>query len=196
MIRLIPSDVGRSIGDLVSRLRYDQLVDDAREVLRTLVFKEVEVRRGGRPWYLMRILPYRTTDNVIDGLVITFVDITRVKRLQQSERQLVHALQHSPVTVFGVDEELRFSWACSPVLGIETSELLGKTFAQLYGDAQDTLKQLIEQALDTGSPRREQLSTTVRGRDTRFDLYIEPLLARGAGHGATCVAVELPLVTP
>ena len=194
VIRLIPSDVGRSIGDLVSRLRYDQLVDDAREVLRTLAFKEVEVcDEGDNKWFLMRILPYRTIDNIIDGLVVTFVDITRVKRLQQSERQLVHALQHSPVTVFGVDEELRFAWACSPVFGIEASELTGKTFAQLYGDAQDALKQCIEQALQTGSPRRAQLSTTVRGRATRFDLYIEPLGVRGNGRGATCVAVELSL---
>jgi two-component system CheB/CheR fusion protein len=191
VIRLIPSDVGRSIADLVSRLRYDQLIDDAREVLRTLAFKEVEVRSDGdNKWYLMRILPYRTTENTIEGLVVTFVDITRVKLLQQSEKQLVYALQHSPVTVFGVDDALRFTWAASPVLGVETSEVVGKTFAQLFGDAQDGLKRVIEQAMQTGSPRRDQLLTTVRGRDTRFDLYIEPLVARGTGSGATCVAVE------
>src|SRR5690606_31920864 len=88
VIRLIPSDVGRAIGDLVARLRYEHLVADAEEVLHTLVFKEVEVRGEDRTWYLMRILPYRTTENVIDGLVITFVDITRIKGLQESERLL------------------------------------------------------------------------------------------------------------
>ena len=82
IIRLIPSDVGRPIGDIVSNLDYSTLVEDAREVLRTLAFKEAEVRSEDGSWYLMRIMPYRTTDNVIDGLVITFVNVTKVKRLE------------------------------------------------------------------------------------------------------------------
>jgi two-component system CheB/CheR fusion protein len=92
VIRLIPSDVGRPIGDLVSRLRYGRLVEDAEEVLRTLVRKEAELQAEEGGWYLMRILPYRTTDNMIDGLVITFVDITKIKELQQSEARLERLL--------------------------------------------------------------------------------------------------------
>jgi two-component system, chemotaxis family, CheB/CheR fusion protein len=80
LINLIQSDIGRPIGDIVLQLEYDTLVKDATEVLQTLVFKEVEVRARDWSWYLMRIMPYRTAENVIEGLVITFVDITKVKK--------------------------------------------------------------------------------------------------------------------
>ncbi len=80
VFKLIPGDVGRPIGDIVSTLLYSQLEADAREVLRTLVFKELEVATQDGVWYVMRMLPYRTSDNVIDGLVITFMDVTKQKR--------------------------------------------------------------------------------------------------------------------
>jgi two-component system CheB/CheR fusion protein len=87
VFNLIPTDVGRPIADLVSNLSYDGLMADATEVLRTLVPRETEVatRKGG--WRLVRIMPYRTTDNVIDGLVVTLVDITRSKRAEQAAGQ-------------------------------------------------------------------------------------------------------------
>jgi len=84
LINLIQTDVGRPLGDLVSRLRYESLVSDSREVLRTLVFKTAEVQTEEGHWYLMRIMPYRTAENVIDGLVITFVDINPVKSTERS----------------------------------------------------------------------------------------------------------------
>lgn len=89
VIRLIPSDVGRPIGDLASSLHYADLVHDAKEVLRTLVFKEAEIHADNERCYLMRIMPYRTTDNVIDGLVLTFIDITKFKALQREQERLL-----------------------------------------------------------------------------------------------------------
>jgi PAS domain-containing protein len=87
VFNLIPTDVGRPIADLASNLNYERLVADATEVLRALAVRETEVptREGG--WRLVRILPYRTTENVIDGLVITLVDITRTKRAEQAAEQ-------------------------------------------------------------------------------------------------------------
>jgi two-component system CheB/CheR fusion protein len=79
VINLIPSDVGRPIGDLVSNLNYDELERDATEVLRTLNSKEREVRTKTGGWRLVRILPYRTMENMIDGLVVTFIDINKLK---------------------------------------------------------------------------------------------------------------------
>src|SRR5213075_2112681 len=63
VIRLIPSDMGRPVSDLVSKLKHKALADDAQQVLETLVFKEAEVQSEDGAWYLMRILPYRTTEN-------------------------------------------------------------------------------------------------------------------------------------
>jgi two-component system CheB/CheR fusion protein len=71
IFRLIASDVGRPLGDIVSDLSYPDLQDDAAQVLRTLVFsdKQVETRDGRR--FRVKIMPYRTLANVIDGVVIT-----------------------------------------------------------------------------------------------------------------------------
>jgi two-component system, chemotaxis family, CheB/CheR fusion protein len=78
--RFIPSDVGRPITDLTWNLRYDTLAKDVKEVLGTLLFKEAEVVADDGAVYTMRIHPYRTVDDRIDGVVITFVDITAQKR--------------------------------------------------------------------------------------------------------------------
>jgi PAS domain-containing protein len=85
LIHLIASDVGRPVGHLVSNLvGYDNLVADVQEVLDTLTPKEAQVRTVAGSWFTMRIRPYRTLDNVIEGAVITFVDITETKRVQDA----------------------------------------------------------------------------------------------------------------
>jgi len=77
IINLIISDIGRPVGHLVSNLvNYNQLVPDIQAVLDTLIPKELEVRSVNGKWYAMRIQPYRTLDNIIEGAVISFVDIS------------------------------------------------------------------------------------------------------------------------
>ena len=85
VINLIPSDVGRPVAHIVSNLvDYVSLVADAQCVLDTLVPKEVEVRTTADTWYTLRIQPYRTLDNVIEGAVITFVEITGIVRAREA----------------------------------------------------------------------------------------------------------------
>jgi two-component system CheB/CheR fusion protein len=117
VIRLIPSDVGRPIGDLVSTLKHTTLMEDAQEVLRSLVFKEAQVQGDDGAWYLMRMLPYRTTDNVIDGLVVTFVDTTKIKVLEEETRRLMGALSESPTAIFGQSADLTYEWAFGNLAG-------------------------------------------------------------------------------
>jgi two-component system CheB/CheR fusion protein len=88
IFKLIAGDVGRSISDIVNNLQYDELVDDAKEVLENLGRIEKEVRTKEGNWFFMRILPYRTVDNAIDGVVVTFIDITKQKRLEQRLTEL------------------------------------------------------------------------------------------------------------
>ncbi|HEY3362628.1 MAG TPA: chemotaxis protein CheB [Methanosarcina sp.] len=85
IINLIPTDVGRPVGDIVSNLLgYDRLVEDIKEVLDTLTPKDIEVQTQKGAWYLLRIRPYRTLENVIKGAVITFTDITEMKRARET----------------------------------------------------------------------------------------------------------------
>ncbi len=112
IINLILSDVGRPVGHIVSNLvGYDRLVADVQAVLDTLVPKEVEVQTTEGKWYTMRILPYRTLDNVIEGAVITFVDITEMKQTQEALRKANELLRlavvvrdaHDAITVQDLD---------------------------------------------------------------------------------------------
>ena len=82
IIKLIPGDVGRPITDLVSDLDYPTLAEDVRDVLRTLTSTEkAAAARDGR-WFCVRVMPYRTLDDRIDGVVITFADITTSKQME------------------------------------------------------------------------------------------------------------------
>lgn len=94
MINLIPSDVGRPVAHIVSNLLdYDRLVPDAQAVLDTLIPKEVDVQTTEGKWFTLRILPYRTLDNVIEGVVMTFVDISEMVRTREALRK-ANALMH------------------------------------------------------------------------------------------------------
>ncbi len=86
IIKLIPADAGRPITDLASQLNYPELADDAREVLRKLIAVEKPVSASDGRWFTIRIMPYRTMDDRIDGVVITFADITTAKTLEASLR--------------------------------------------------------------------------------------------------------------
>ena len=86
IIKLIPGDSGRPITDITSDLNYPGMVQDAREVLRTLVYQEKDVPTNNGRWFKVRTMPYRTHENRIDGLVITFSDITASKNIEAELR--------------------------------------------------------------------------------------------------------------
>ncbi len=101
--RLVASDVGRPLGDIKSDIEGDDLLGDAQAVLDSLVPREREVSTVGGEWYLARIQPYRTLDNVIDGVVLTFTDIT--KRIQ-AEAEIRESREFSESIVDTVREPL------------------------------------------------------------------------------------------
>ena len=79
VFNLIPADIGRPLSDITHKLKYDELAEDAAKVLRNLGNIEHEVQNSAGAWFLARIGPYRTLEGKIDGVVMTFVDITRRK---------------------------------------------------------------------------------------------------------------------
>ncbi|AMM51788.1 hypothetical protein TH61_12205 [Rufibacter sp. DG15C] len=85
IFNLIRADVGRSITHIASNLKYQRIPEDVQEVLERLRSKEVHLQTiDEQQWYSMRILPYRTADNFIDGAVVTFTNITNFKNLEAS----------------------------------------------------------------------------------------------------------------
>jgi two-component system CheB/CheR fusion protein len=87
IIHLRDGDVGRPLSDLTSSLIYPQLQEDAKETLRTLAFCEKQIPTTDGHWFNVRIMPYRTVADVIQGAVITFVDITAAKDLESRLRK-------------------------------------------------------------------------------------------------------------
>ena len=93
LFKLIASDVGRPLSDISTDLDYASLQEDAREVLRTLVFIEKQVATHDGRWFRVRIMPYRTLENMIDGVVITFFDVTEREEIESTLREALAVLQ-------------------------------------------------------------------------------------------------------
>jgi two-component system, chemotaxis family, CheB/CheR fusion protein len=93
IFKLITGDVGRPLSDIVSDLVYSGMTEDAREVLRTLVFSEKQITTADGRWFSVRIMPYRTMEDVIVGVVITFADITAVKKVEAELRAEISSLK-------------------------------------------------------------------------------------------------------
>ena len=87
LFKLIPGDVGRPLSDIASDLLYPEMIEETREVLRTLAFSEKQISASNGRWFSVRIMPYRTMDDVIGGVVITFADITVAKTLEAELRE-------------------------------------------------------------------------------------------------------------
>jgi two-component system CheB/CheR fusion protein len=82
LFKLIPADVGRPLSDIVNNLNYPEMTEEAQKVLRTLVFSEKQISTTDGLWFSVRIMPYRTMEDVIAGVVITFSNITAFKKLE------------------------------------------------------------------------------------------------------------------
>lgn len=161
IIKLIESDVGRPVSDLVSSLKNVDLASDAREVLDTLVFKETQVQAKDGRWYTARMLPYRTVDNVIDGVVLTFIDVTDIKSLQSTgvERDFIRSIVDTvrePLLV--LDESLTVIFGSESfykAFHVSASETQGRSLYELGNGQWDIpdLRKLMEEVL----PERKEI---------------------------------------
>ncbi|MBU4261472.1 MAG: PAS domain-containing protein [Proteobacteria bacterium] len=159
---LIKSDVGRPLEHIVTTLDYDDMNQDILQVMASLAGVEKEVRSKGGEWYQMKILPYRTTENVIDGAVLTFVSITYQKAAQQHlavlNEQLLQARDFAEKVVdtlreavIVLDEGLRVvsaNRAFYRMSGLQAAESIGKVFTQICHRRWD-IAELVELLRDT-----------------------------------------------
>jgi two-component system, chemotaxis family, CheB/CheR fusion protein len=138
IFHLIEGDLGRPITDIVARLAYDGLDRDIRKVLRTLSRIEQEVSLAdGSASYVMRILPYRTIDNVIGGVVITFIDITERKRSEESLARLAAIVATSHEAIIGMTlDGMITTWnaGAQRIYGHTAEEALGQSWSMVMPD--------------------------------------------------------------
>jgi len=145
IFKLIDTDTGRPLADLVCNLRYDNLLVDAQQVLDTLVIKETEAQTLANDWYLVRILPYRTTENIIDGLAINFININKLKvaELFAQEAILMTAIFNTiPQSMLVLDDSLCISLANPAYLknyGLNHEEFIGQSLFTIHNCAFNTV---------------------------------------------------------
>ena len=140
VINLILSDVGRPVGHIFTNLvDYGSLVHDTQVVIDTLIPKEIEAQTNDGSWYTLRIQPYRTLDNVIEGAVITFIDITEMKKTQEALRKneefLNNLLENAPVSIYAIAADgalmlVNKRWRADT--GTQNEQVIGKTLAQIF----------------------------------------------------------------
>jgi two-component system CheB/CheR fusion protein len=136
LFSIMPSDEGRPVSDFSHQLEYDDLIQDTRKVLSDLAPIRKEIRSRNNLWYDMRMRPYRTVDNKIDGVVITFVDITDRRHMEEalrdSENQLrrqkrLVGLSRAPIMVWEFDGTiLEWNRGCEELYGYARDEAIGR----------------------------------------------------------------------
>ena len=139
IFKLIQSDVGRLFTDQVNDLDYPELYHEAKEVLRTLVFVEKTISTRDGRWFNMRIMPYRTMDDKIDGLVITFIDITKSKQLeialQENQSALQSFIKTVPSVIIGLSSDgkvIEFNPEAEKVFACNSEEVMSKKYVDLF----------------------------------------------------------------
>ena len=93
LFNIMPGDGGRPIKHLTHTMQYPQFFEDAEAVLRTLIPIEREVQGEGGGWFLVRMRPYRTLEDRIEGVIFTFVEITQIKEGAKQQKELRTALE-------------------------------------------------------------------------------------------------------
>lgn len=139
IFKLIKSDIGRPFTDQASDLDYPDLADDALEVLRTLVFMQKQISTKDGRWFSIRIMPYRTFDDRIDGLVITFINISDLKlmeaKLIEAEQLNRLLLDSASGVVIKLSTELKieeFNSKAELLLGVKKEEALKQDFIPAF----------------------------------------------------------------
>lgn len=185
LFNVTASDEGRPITDFTHQLNYDDLAEHARAVLRDLapVEHEVQSRKGG--WYLVRIRPYRTIDDKIEGVVATFVDITERRRAEEAlrtseerlrqEMRLVE-LSRSPIFVWDFDDGiLQWNRGSEALYGYQRHEAIGQNKEVLLKTAVpgSSFEELRQSLVENGTWSGELLHTTKDGRTLMVESRIE-----------------------
>jgi len=162
LFNIIPTDIGRPLEHVTHKLNYDELVKDAADVLDRLKTLEREIRTSDGKWFIARLLPYRSLEDKIDGVIVNFVEITERKQAQESllqseERMRLIIESAKDFAIFTTDMKRRINtWnpGAEAVFGYKEDEIIGK-FADILFTPEDREK---------GDPEREAETAAAVGK--------------------------------
>ncbi len=163
--RLAASDTGRPLADIRSNIPDDDLIPDAQGVVDTLIPRDKLVRTAGNEWFQVRIIPYRTYENLIDGVVMTFSDITVLKAIEAEAKvarnyaqSIVDTVREPLLVLNGTFEVVSASRAFYQTFGVTPEETIGKVLYELGNNQWDI-------------PRLHELLETVLPGKTSFENF-------------------------
>jgi two-component system CheB/CheR fusion protein len=197
LFNFIPSDVDRPLSDLTHKLDYPDIAADAAKVLDDLSLVEREVRDLDGRWFLSRLLPYRTTEDQIAGVVITCVDITARKSAEEAGRWLSVMVESSndAIISFGMDDKI-VSWnhGAEKIFGYTAQEMIGRRNSTLIPEARKHECGEILEKLKHGESVSQFETVRVRNDGKWIDLSLSSSVMRnevGEIVGATMIAQDI-----
>jgi two-component system CheB/CheR fusion protein len=186
IFKFIKSDIGRPFTDQVSDLNYPEMADDAVEVLRTLVFKEKQIPGKDGQWFSIRIMPYRTFDDRIDGLVITFINITELKRSEekineseQIQRLLFNSSKDVIIKLSDRWKVMEFNQEAARFFGVKRADAIGKDFMEMLipEPVRKKTEKEMQKLLNSLQDGRLNLQVKTAGNDTSTPEWLLTVLS-------------------
>ena len=204
LFNLITSDVGRPFSDIAGKIDDQNFASDAASVLETQVALDLEVQSREGRWFIRRIMPYRTQDGEFNGVVVTYSDVTDLKKLQQHNQEAqtfaddIIDTVRAPLLVIGEDMRIaRVSRSYREVFSISADELIGENLFKVQGGQWDVpaLHALIDGVL-TKDATLERVTARVNTADKKSrDLDIHARKLRQTVGGKTLVLLAMEDVT-
>ncbi|MCP4351021.1 MAG: PAS domain S-box protein [Desulfobacterales bacterium] len=200
IIGLIQSDVGRSFSHFALNLRHENIAEYAENVLKTLVFTESEVEDRNGKWYSMRIIPYRTATDMINGVVITFQNISEKKyaedALQKSEEKWRAITENSPYYIMTLDKEGNIQLVNRAIQGLSKEEIIGSNIFNYVSEKyRGVMEKTFEHVWKTGGSG--QYEAEYIGSDRvigLFETLVWPAMQQGQITALTISAREISKV--
>jgi two-component system CheB/CheR fusion protein len=197
LLNLIPGDIGRPMVDITRKFTDDALFDDATSVLHSLIPVTKEIRSDDGKWFQRRILPYRTQDSRIEGVVVTFSDITGIKTSERRIKQYAAIVESSQDAIYGKDlDGVITSWnkGAELMYGYTAEEVIGKSVTMLAPEERKDEVLNILAKIARGEKVDVMDTERVRKDGSRISVseYVSPVKDEGgAVSGASAIARDI-----